>query len=71
MSIKSADYLKRFLREHRIGKAELARISGISRASIFKYLNGSNIHPLNAKKLHYAILETYDIEISLSALLDK
>lgn len=59
MSEESARVLKQFLKNNNLSISEFARISEISRFSVYKYLDGSNIHPKTAKKIKDNVSEYF------------
>lgn len=70
MSKKSAKVIKDFLEQNKITITEFAKISGISRFSVYKYLGGSNIHPKTAKKIEINILKHYRIFLPYEKMID-
>ena len=61
MSEESARVIKLFLDTHNISIAEFARVTDLSRWTIYKYLKGGRIQPKAARKMEKTILEHYRI----------
>jgi len=70
MSTKSAKIIGDFLQINRVTKVEFAKITGICRTSIYKYLAGEPIHPLKAKQIEKNILKHYRILLRYENLID-
>lgn len=69
MSKESAKIIKDFLQLHRISITEFAKVTDLSRWSIYKYLKGGNIQPKAARKMEKNILEEYRIFLPHEKLL--
>lgn len=54
MSQNSAQLLREYLTETGMRQEDLAKLFSISRTSIWKYLKGSNVHPLVASRIEKA-----------------
>lgn len=63
MGQKAADILKQFFYTHSIRIADFSRLSGVSRTSIYKYLEGQPVHPKKAKAMSKAIWDKYLVDI--------
>jgi len=70
MTQRSALIIKEILQQKRITKTEFAKLIGVGRVSLYKYLAGGNIHPLIAKRIRQVLFETYDLSIPLEKLID-
>lgn len=70
MSKKSAETIRYILKEKKIKKVDFCRFTGISRASLYKYLEGLPIHPLKAKMIVAGVKKKYRITIPLENLID-
>jgi len=70
MSEKSAGVIRQFLETNKISQSEFARVTGLSRFSIYKYLGGGKIHPKAAKKIEEKVLEKYRIFLPHEKLID-
>ena len=70
MSQKSAQLLKNFLHTHSITISEFARITDVSRFSIYKYLSGSPISRKVALRIEKNVLEKYRICLPHEKLID-
>lgn len=56
------EILKNYLREHRLEPTEFAVGTGISIASLYRYLAGKKMHRSTAKKIHEATYGELDWE---------
>lgn len=70
MSEKSARLVKDFLYDNRITISEFARVTGLSRTTLYNYLKGGNIHPKAAKKIEDGVQKTYRILLHWEKLID-
>lgn len=69
MTKESAQVIKEFLHTNRITISEFARVTDLSRWSIYKYLKGGNIQPKAARKMEQKILEEYRVFLPHEKLL--
>ena len=70
MSQQSADLIKFLLKKYSLKKMDFIRLTGISKASFFKYINGSPIHPLKAQMIVDAFYKKYRHKIPKENLID-
>lgn len=70
MSQQSAQTIRYLLSKCQLSKAKFMRLTGISHASVYKYLRGSPIHPFKARQIKEAIEREYRIKIPLEKLID-
>lgn len=70
MSQKSADAIRYVLQHKKKKKVEFCRATGISRASLYKYLKGLPIHPKKAKMIVEGVKKKWHVIIPLENLID-
>ncbi|MFP3859255.1 MAG: helix-turn-helix domain-containing protein [Bacteroidales bacterium] len=70
MSKKSAQTIKEFLEKYHVSKVEFAKVTGVSRTSVYKYLAGEPIHPLKAKQIEKRILQSYRVLLRYENLIE-
>ena len=70
MSKYTSQILSSFLEKYHLPKTAFCRMTGISRASLYKYLDGSPIHPFNAKKISSAIEKKYRVKFPYQNLIE-
>lgn len=70
MSKKSADTIKHFFDRYKLPKTKFCELTGVSRASLYKYLAGEPIHPKKAQAISEAIKKQYRIVFPVENLID-
>lgn len=70
MSQESAQAIKYVLMKKKITKVEFCDVTGVSRASLYKYLSGLPIHPKKAREIVEKVKKIYRLEIPLEKLID-
>lgn len=63
--------IRQFLYTFSVSKAEFSRLSGVSKKSIFKYLNGLPVHHLKAKQMAEAMWKHYKHYVPVEKLMYK
>ena len=70
MSEKSAEVIKNFLKTECLSISEFARLTGLCRFTIYKYLEGGNVHPKAARKIENGLKENLRIFLPAEKLID-
>ena len=70
MSQKSAQILNEFIQSRGLKKIDFAKMTYISRFTLYKYLKGAPIHPLKARSIEENIQEKFRVFIPAEALLE-
>ncbi len=70
MSEKSAKIIQQFICDNRFSKAAFARVTGLARFTIYKYLAGGNVHPSSARKMEKNLMKNCDLVFPHEKLID-
>lgn len=70
MSKKASETLNNFFRTHNVTKVEFCLLSGVSRTSLYSYLDGGPIHRRQAKMIRDYLSENHGIEVPIKDLID-
>lgn len=70
MSQKSAELIKNFLENFNVTISDFARVTGVSRASVYKYLAGEPIHKKQAKMIEEGLTKKYRFLLPYEKLID-